>query len=616
MLLYIVLALFTLPSSGFSATPPYVIHVVIDDLGYDDVNFHNHQTITPTLDNLLATGVELPDFYVYKMCAPSRASTLSGRYPFHVGYYNNNGGDFEGVPLDFQLLPALLKKQNFSTHALGKWHIGWMFRNYTATYRGFDTFFGTSGNTGHYWYHFDESNCNLPPDSPITTDFVDVKGKGIIMPANQTGINGTYDSTLLTNRAMKIIQNHNPSQPLYIYLAYHNVHVPLHAPLGTVERFPYTPSDARKVTNAMLAEVDYGLGNISITLKTAGMWDNSIFIIHTDNGGPNSHACNWPFRGGKFTFWEGGVRGMAFVSSPLIPAPQRGTKLEGLGHLADWYRTVVEGIAGGQVPANTGPIPPDSFNLWPAIIGGTPSPRTEVVHMPTSNQYVNTSDCGTKGPGHGCAPSIRVGKYKLIMSWPGEDALIELPGPSIKSVAYGVDGGIVEPGTDHCISPHWKQYNSTHQNNTCIPPDICLFDVEADPHELVNLATVSKEYKEIVKNLTSRLETISKDGPNFCDIVPKKEYKNNWLPIACAVVEETNWWLPIDWDGVIPYPPNECNVTLHKDCVGKMDTKKDCKACAQEPAVSADLDKVCGTHKNRVVRALCNAITSPTLSLW
>lgn len=432
------------------------------------------------------------------------------------------------------------------------------------------------------------------------------------MPANQTGINGTYDSTLLTHRAMKIIQNHDPSQPLYIYLAYHNVHVPLHAPLGTVKHFPNTPSDARKVTNAMLAEVDYGLGNISTALKNMGMWNNSVFIIHTDNGGPNSHACNWPLRGGKFTFWEGGVRGMAFVSSPLIPVVHRGKKLEGLGYISDWYRTVVEGIAGGEIPENTGPIPPDGFNLWPAIIGGTPSPRTEVLLLPASNQYVNTSDC-PKGPGHGCAPSIRIGKYKLIMSWPGKDNLVELPPPSSTPIAYGIDGGIVEPGTDHCISPHWKEYNSTHQNNTCIPPDICLFDVDADPKELVNLAHAGAEYKKIVKNLTDRLETISKTGPPFCDIVPKEEYRSKWKPLACAVVEETNWWLPIDWDGIIPDPPQECNTTLHRDCIGKMDSAEDCKACSWEPAVRADLEKVCGPHINRTVRALCNEIK---YSVW
>ena len=75
------------------------------------------------LDGLVSEGVELTDFYVYKMCAPSRASVLSGRYPFHVGYYNNNGADNEGIPLGFKLLPSLLKPQGWATHALGKWHV-------------------------------------------------------------------------------------------------------------------------------------------------------------------------------------------------------------------------------------------------------------------------------------------------------------------------------------------------------------------------------------------------------------------------------------------------------------------------------------------------------------
>ena len=55
------------------------------------------------------------------MCSPARSSALSGRYPYHIGFYQNNGGDNEGVPLSFKMLPALLKPANWATHALGKW---------------------------------------------------------------------------------------------------------------------------------------------------------------------------------------------------------------------------------------------------------------------------------------------------------------------------------------------------------------------------------------------------------------------------------------------------------------------------------------------------------------
>jgi hypothetical protein len=114
------------PSSSHraaAARPRYVLHVVADDLGYHDVNWRNEQSITPTLDSLNAEGVEIPEFYVYKFCAASRSSVLTGRYPYHLGMYNNNVDD---VPLSYRLLPQLLKQPpppgapTWRTHALGK----------------------------------------------------------------------------------------------------------------------------------------------------------------------------------------------------------------------------------------------------------------------------------------------------------------------------------------------------------------------------------------------------------------------------------------------------------------------------------------------------------------
>merc|ERR550525_343198 len=200
-----------------------------------------------------------------------------------------------------------------------------------------------------------------------------------------------------------------------MYFAFHNVHEPQQAPLETVNRFGLIRDDMRNVTDALLLELDYGVGNLTERLAGRGMLDRTVWIFHTDNGGPTSHACNWPLRGGKFTFWEGGMRGVAAINSKMIPARLQGTKFNGLAHITDWYPTVVEGIAGLKMPASTGPVALDGLNLWPAITGGTPSPRTEVVHLPLPNKFVNTTldsngnNC-TKG---GCSPSIRVGDYKL-----------------------------------------------------------------------------------------------------------------------------------------------------------------------------------------------------------
>jgi hypothetical protein len=104
-------------TTGGAPAPPTVIHLVADDLGYHDTNWKNHQVSTDALDTLVKAGIEIPDFYVYKMCAPSRGSVLTGRYPWHVGYYANNGGG--GPPLGFKLLPELLSP-TYDSHMLGK----------------------------------------------------------------------------------------------------------------------------------------------------------------------------------------------------------------------------------------------------------------------------------------------------------------------------------------------------------------------------------------------------------------------------------------------------------------------------------------------------------------
>ena len=70
----------------------------------------------------------------------------------------------------------------------------------------------------------------------------------------------------------------------------------MNAPLQTVQRFPHTPSDARKVTNAMLLELDWAVGNVSAALGGRQMLTRTVWIFHTDNGAPGSHGCNWPHR--------------------------------------------------------------------------------------------------------------------------------------------------------------------------------------------------------------------------------------------------------------------------------------------------------------------------------
>ena len=91
-----------------ASSRPHIVQIVADDLGYHDVGYHNPQMLTPNLDGLRACGVELDSFYSFKTCGPSRASILTGRYPFSLGVYSNEDIS-NGVPTNFTLLPEILK---------------------------------------------------------------------------------------------------------------------------------------------------------------------------------------------------------------------------------------------------------------------------------------------------------------------------------------------------------------------------------------------------------------------------------------------------------------------------------------------------------------------------
>jgi len=142
-------------------------------------------------------------------------------------------------------------------------------------------------------------------------------------------------------------------------------------------------AEKRRFYHAMVYFVDEAIGNVTKKLKTEGLWDNTLIVLHADNGGPIVQgANNYPLKGGKFSNWEGGVRVNAFVSGGLLPKAVRGTKQEALIAGWDWYATYAA-IAGADPTdwkaAAAGLPPHDSLNMWPLISGQNATcPRTEL----------------------------------------------------------------------------------------------------------------------------------------------------------------------------------------------------------------------------------------------
>eukprot|EP00041_Stephanoeca_diplocostata_P016573 m.326588 g.326588 ORF g.326588 m.326588 type:complete len:648 (+) comp20409_c0_seq2:213-2156(+) len=485
-------------SSMLAAAKPNIVHIVADDLGYNDLGIRNGgKTFTPVIDDLIRNGVTLSSYYTFRVCAPTRASIMTGRYPWGVGYYDMSDDMHHCVDPKYQMTPAVLKSLGYETHAIGKYDVGFVLRHCLPTYRGFDDFFGYyTACTSDYWMHGAPGgsdalgHCN-------DIDFHDSVGANIsgAVMHGPNSVNNTYDQVLFTERAVHHINafaaNQNTdgaASGLYIYLAYHNVHdtcsknrekAGLGAPRDTVERYATTTQDTWKVQGAMTTELDYGVGNVTAALKATGLYANTVLILVSDNGGPLQHSTNAPLRGGKATQWEGGVRVEAFVHSPLLPVAVRGSVYPGMMHSSDWYVTCIVGIAGGAFPANTGPRPPDGHNMWPALTGqNLTSPRTEVIHA-VQNKYFN----GGSGHCEGCPPNVNVasarfGDYKIILSGnrtycDSAQPVVAWPTPGDSAVPFGLSGGVVRNGTDWAYAPLLKTYpmatdvSERHGDPTC-----------------------------------------------------------------------------------------------------------------------------------------------------
>ena len=251
-----------------------------------------------------------------------------------MGYYDNSGNAVPWLGIDsnrlgasraFSLLPEVLQKLNYTAHAVGKWHLGHVTREYTPTYRGYSTFLGYyDATTENYWAHTHSAGANAPDGCPgpglggLWNALSDNAGAALAPSSD----NGTYESTLFGDRAVGIIERHavasddatpggggsggGGASPLFLYLAFHNEHDPHQAPRSALDAYgAFVCNDTYKVTVAQIATMDEQVGRVVDALnRTAGMLDDAVISFCSDNGGPLDHANNYPHRGGKHGFYE------------------------------------------------------------------------------------------------------------------------------------------------------------------------------------------------------------------------------------------------------------------------------------------------------------------------
>ncbi|XP_070774969.1 arylsulfatase I-like isoform X4 [Enoplosus armatus] len=457
---------------------PHILFILIDDQGFNDIGYHNPTIKTPTLDKLAAEGVKLENYYVQPICTPSRSQLITGRYQIHTGLQHSiiRPSQPSCLPSHMDTLPERLREAGYTTHMVGKWHLGFYRKACLPTRKGFDSFFGSlTGSVDYYSY----GSCDGP--GLCGYDLHDDEGVA-------WGQEGKYSTTLFTQRARKILESHDPTdRPLFLLLSLQAVHTPLQTPKSYIYPYRDMANVARRKFAAMVSTVDESVRNVTYALRKYGYYRNSVIIYSTDNGAqPFTGGSNWPLRGRKGTYWEGGVRGVAFVHSPLLRRRRRVSKA--LLHVTDWFPTLV-GLAGGNISHSQGL---DGFDVWPTISEGKESPRQEILH---------NIDPLHKPPSHpapelilqssqpvwdtSVQAAIRVGDWKLLTGDPGHgdwvppQVLPTLPGPwwNLERAALTL------------------HKSSTHKN-------VWLFNITADPCERLDLAD---QRPDVVQQLMARL---------------------------------------------------------------------------------------------------------------
>ncbi|KAM8728427.1 arylsulfatase I-like isoform 2-T2 [Acanthopagrus schlegelii] len=326
---------------------PHIVFILIDDQGFNDIGYHNPTLKTPTLDKLAAEGVKLENYYVQPICTPSRSQLLTGRYQIHTGLQHSiiRPSQPSCLPSHMDTLPERLREAGYATHMIGKWHLGFYSSPSVLSY-------GSCDGPGLCGYDLHEN-------------------EGVAW-----GQEGKYSTTLFTQRARKILESHDPTErPLFLLLSLQAVHTPLQTPKSYIYPYRDMVNVARRKFAAMVSTVDEAVRNVTYALRKYGYYRNSVIVYSTDNGAqPFTGGSNWPLRGRKGTYWEGGVRGVAFVHSPLLRRRRRVSTA--LLHITDWFPTLV-GLAGGNISRSHGL---DGFDVWPAISEGKDSPRQEILH--------------------------------------------------------------------------------------------------------------------------------------------------------------------------------------------------------------------------------------------
>ena len=312
-------------------TPPNIILIIADDLGYGELGCYGQQLIkTPRLDRLAAEGMRFTQYYAGSpVCAPSRCTLLTGKHTGHAFIRNNYamtgdpgalpGVEFPGqlpIPAETVTLSELLKAQGYATAAIGKWGLGHAGNSGDPQQQGFDLFYGYYCQTqahNHYPAYLWRNGVKEP------------------LAGNEDPRHGqTYSHDKFMENALAFIRERRDA-PFFLFLPFTIPHASIQVPdaelaqyAGKIPEAPYEDAShyikhptPRAGYAAMVSYLDRGVGEIVDLVDELGLGANTLILFTSDNGatfdrvgGADStfFSSTGGLRGRKGTTYEGGLR--------------------------------------------------------------------------------------------------------------------------------------------------------------------------------------------------------------------------------------------------------------------------------------------------------------------
>ncbi len=440
-------------NTGTAGRPNFIL-IQLDDLGWDDISLHGNQYVeTPHLDRLAGESVQFSQFYVNPVCAPTRASLLTGRHFLRTGVAHVHGGkDF--IHLDEVLLPEVLQRAGYATGMWGKWHSGHT-DGYFPWERGFDEAYMAR------LYKHENSRGQLNGE-PVEHE--------------------KWADEVIVDYALDFITS-NMDRPFFAYLSFLTCHAPLHAPRPFVEKYlaKGLPENLA-ILYGMIDHVDDHIGRFLSDIEKLGLKQNTLVMFMSDNGPAiiNNYLTDADrdiryvnkLKGHKGNIWENGVKSPLFVRWPERLQPDT---VNTLADVTDILPTLMD-LAGIKPQKQSPPL--DGTSLKPALFGRKQD------NVKLSYNYANPGWPPTDKP---WSPLGIKGEYRPVTAQQKQAMNFSDQIISVRNSRYKL---LLNPGKV--------------KNGVTPAGGYALFDILQDPREENNLIT---EKPETAEKLKHELET-------------------------------------------------------------------------------------------------------------